>query len=43
VTPAEIAVAEAKGQKYLGAFPAAVRLYEKSLEDGNLSPRNRAN
>ena len=36
-------MAEAKGQVYLGAPAAAVRLYEQSLADDDLSPRNRVN
>jgi hypothetical protein len=43
VNSSEIAVAEAKGQMYLGAPEAAVRLYEQSLTDDGLSPRNRVN
>ncbi len=43
VNHSEISVAEAKGQMFLGASTAAVRLYEQSLTDGSLSPRNRAN
>jgi hypothetical protein len=43
VSSSEIAVAEAKGQVYLGAPAAAVPLYEQSLADASLSPRNRAN
>jgi hypothetical protein len=43
VNVSEIGVAEAKGQMYLGTPEAAVRLYEQSLTDDSLSPRNRAN
>ncbi len=43
VTPGEITVHEAKGYRYLGQPAAAVRLYRNSLEDSDLSPRNRAN
>jgi hypothetical protein len=43
VTSGEISVAEAKGQMYLGAPQAAIRLYEQSLADKGLSPRNRVN
>jgi transcriptional regulator with XRE-family HTH domain len=43
VSSSEIAVAEAKGQVYLGAPAAAVPLYEQSLADASLSPRNRVN
>lgn len=43
VTGPEISVAQAKGQLYLGSSAAAVRLYEQSLQDGGLSPRNSAN
>ena len=43
VNSSEIAVAEAKGQMYLGAPEAAVRLYHQSLTDDGLSPRNRVN
>ena len=43
VTGSEISVAEAKGQMYLGAPHTAVQLYEQSLADDSLSPRNRIN
>jgi hypothetical protein len=43
VNSAEIGVAEAKGQMYLGAPQAAVRLYQQSLTADSLSPRNRIN
>jgi transcriptional regulator with XRE-family HTH domain len=43
VNSAEIGVAEAKGQMYLGAPHMAVRLYQESLTDDSLSPRNRLN
>ncbi len=43
VTTSEISVAEAKGQVYLGAPVAAVRLYQQSLSGSTLSPRNRLN
>lgn len=43
VIPAELRVAEAKGRTYLGDPAAAVRLYEESLAETDLSPRNRLN
>ena len=43
VNSSEIGVAEAKGHLYLGAPAAAVRVYEQSLTDDELSPRNRVN
>ena len=43
VNSSEIGVAEAKGHLYLGAPAAAVRVYEQSLADDELSPRNRVN
>lgn len=43
VIPAELRVAEAKGRIYLGDPATAVRLYEESLSEAGLSPRNRLN
>jgi transcriptional regulator with XRE-family HTH domain len=43
VIPAELRVAEAKGRIYLGDPAGAVRLYEESLAETDLSPRNRLN
>jgi hypothetical protein len=43
VTRQEISIHEARGQGYLGDQSAAVRLFQESLENPKLSPRNRAN
>lgn len=43
VVPAELRVAEAKGRIYLDDPAGAVGLYEESLADDDLSPRNRLN
>jgi transcriptional regulator with XRE-family HTH domain len=42
VVPAEITIHEAKGQAYLGNHNCAVALYRRSLDDPDLSRRNRA-
>jgi transcriptional regulator with XRE-family HTH domain len=42
VVPAEISVHEGKGLTYLGDPHAAVKAYQKSMEDDGLSHRNRA-
>ncbi|MGH3897089.1 MAG: hypothetical protein ACRDTA_02325 [Pseudonocardiaceae bacterium] len=43
VTASEITVHEAKGRSYLGDLDTASALYRASLEEPDLSPRNRVN